>query len=245
VRKHQGLPSGIPLTAVLNSLINWRRLACCIQEIYQDETGTNLTVDELYNDIDMLLYGDDHVVAMSENIRQHVNFMKVKAKFAEHKVTYTDSRKLGNDFEFEKLSETTYLKRTFVRYNQIKFIGPLDITSVLKSANWLHENKRVSKFDMLACVKNSLQDELALHGRAVYNDCVKRYNAAIEREKVFYPTPETDPRIICSFDNVEERIRERLGLEHFGAKTRNPVENPLSFIFRETTIPPAAMLSVR
>lgn len=236
VRKHQGLPSGIPLTAVLNSLINWRRLSCCIQEIYENETGRNLTVDELYDNVDMLLYGDDHVVAMSQDIRNHVNFMKVKETFAQHNITYTDSRKLGNDFEFEKLSETTYLKRTFVRYAQIKFIGPLDLTSVLKSANWLHENKRISRMDMLACIKNSLQDELALHGRAIYQDCVKRYNAAIESERIFYPEPEIDPRIISSFDNVEERIRERLGLEHFACKTRNSVENPLSSIFRGASI---------
>nr|WDS50700.1 MAG: nonstructural protein [Riboviria sp.] len=215
VRKHQGLPSGIPPTAVLNSLINWMRLLCAIQEIWEDAEQERLTPDELSSDIDMLLYGDDHVVSLTAHLREYVTFRTLRDMFTKHNITYTDSRKTGADFEFEKLEQLTYLKRTFVPYTSMMYIGPLDINSVLRQANWLHQNKRVGELDMLACVKNSLQEELALHGREVYNDAKKKYNEALGLVFPKYARPIESPYIITSFETAEQRIRERLGLTSF------------------------------
>jgi ABC-type oligopeptide transport system ATPase subunit len=214
VRKHQGLPSGIPLTAVLNSLINWQRLLCCVQEIYDDSAcfPDRLSPQDLAENIDLLLYGDDHVVSLAPELRERINFIAVQNKFAEHGIKYTDSRKLGAVFDFETLAEITYLKRTFVPYGSHHYIGPLDITSVQRMANWLHENKRIGALDMLACVKNSLKDELALHGRAVYTTCRLKFNNAIDEVRALYPLAESDPKIVESFETADEQIRQRLGL---------------------------------
>lgn len=235
LRKHQGLPSGIPLTAVLNSHINWRRMLCCVQECWRDAGRESLTVDQLISDTDLVAYGDDHILSMSDELREVVNFRTVRDKFASKNIKYTDSRKLGTDFEFETLAQVSYLKRTFKQYVAGFYLGPLDLKSVERQANWLHKNKVIRGLDMLACVKNSMQEELALHGRGVYESHRAKYNEAVARVRGLYPETLSEPTIVMSYDCAMERVRDKLGLSDFGlldnqnAGTVNNRSNALRF----------------
>lgn len=167
--KDQGLPSGVPVTGPLNSVANALYLFSAILTILEED-GVQMTDKEIIEGVEMALYGDDHVVALNAKLRKHVTFKRVQAFFANIGVVYTDAQKTDrSEFEFEKLTDITYLKRKFAPQNGFVF-APLDKDSVEDQLNWVKDSKEKTHFDSLAECFDSFRIESMLHGETYFTE---------------------------------------------------------------------------
>lgn len=159
----QGMPSGVAITSVLNSIINWLLITCCIYELLLQGNRLDLFSQENW---ELALYGDDHVVALKRELQQYVTFQKVKAFMNDLNIGYTDSVKSDRVFDFERIEEVTYLKRTFVVLASGKVLAPLDQVSVENSLNWCQSGH----FGVETVTEswNTLCLEAFKHGREYY-----------------------------------------------------------------------------
>lgn len=168
-RTMQGLPSGVPITSVLNSVANWLYLYSAIFSILEKKGVEFCLPHELNDHVELALYGDDHIVALSAELREHVTFRDVRDHFLDRRVGYTDANKNAySDFSFERLEDVTFLKRKFLPKDDL-VLGPLDIVSVEDQLNWINENKNMNEFETLAQCFNNFQIEAHLHGKAYFD----------------------------------------------------------------------------
>lgn len=129
----QGMPSGVALTSVLNSIVNWLLITCCIYEILLENGRLDLFDQANW---ELALYGDDHIIALARALQEYVTFSKVKDFMNDLGIGYTDSAKTDRVFDFEELEEVSYLKRMFVPLPCGRVLAPLEKISVENPINW-------------------------------------------------------------------------------------------------------------
>jgi hypothetical protein len=178
--RHGGMSSGSPITSELNSLVNWLLLLCAIQDICE-ENGVECTSEDLKNEFEFMLYGDDHVVAVGPKFLHVVTFARVRDYMVKHGIGYTDSGKTDNvDFEYESLEQITFLKRKFV-VTSGRYLAPLNMDSIRMSVMWWQKRKGTDNLKILQDKKNSFESELFMHGEKVYSEETTRFNEALHR----------------------------------------------------------------
>jgi len=172
----QGLPSGVPITAPFNSLCNWGYMLCAIFELAEAE-DIDISPQDIEENVEETFYGDDHVISVSDRM-PWFNFRNYKKVMDKHLIGYTDSIKSDRaDFDYEALTDVTYLKRKFVPKTLWKVLSPLDYASITKQMNWVRIRQGCgSPEDMLKEHFGSFGIELHQHGEDVFNDTVKQYN---------------------------------------------------------------------
>jgi len=177
----QGLPSGVPITSVLNSVANWLYLYSAIFQVLESKGKGNLVLPhELNEHVELALYGDDHIIALSALLREFVTFRDIRDVFTERRVGYTDANKNDNsDFDFENLTDVTFLKRKF-NVQGDRVYAPLDIVSVEDQLNWINKNKTMNDFEVLAQCFNGFQIEAHLHGKAYFDQKMEALRIALE-----------------------------------------------------------------
>jgi hypothetical protein len=178
-----GVKSGLPTTSPLNSLFNWIELLAAIWEICA-ENGLYLTVQELIDEVEIALYGDDHWIATSVRIQKHVTFYSVQAWFARRGLGYTDATKdSANEKEFMDIDEVVYLKRKMRKLEGTPFYtAPLELTSIHEMLNWRRVSREMTDDEVFKVNIDNLHRELFHHGASVYrkhlvhiNDCLSDF----------------------------------------------------------------------
>lgn len=213
VQTHQGLPSGVCVTAPLNSLCNWIYCICAILEQAEIENQTVSDLD-IVNNVEFAFYGDDHVCSVSDNFKSLFNFRVMKACMDRHGIGYTTSDKIERDIvDFEDLSKITYLKRKFVKLSLSDVRAPLDMESIKRQMNWTRKRQGVDDITALMEHYDSFCTELHQHGRKIYEETVETFNSAI-RDFI-----ENNPQksvglyeITQTFDYYEDKYLAGLGL---------------------------------
>lgn len=175
-----GVKSGLPTTSPLNSLFNWIELLAAIWEICA-ENGLYLTVQELIDEVEIALYGDDHWIATSVRIQEHVTFYSVQAWFARRGLGYTDASKdSAKEKEFMEIDEVVYLKRKMRQLEGTLFYtAPLELQSIHELLNWRRESREMTDDEVFKVNIDNFHRELFHHGASVYrkhlvhvNDCL-------------------------------------------------------------------------
>jgi len=188
VRKRSGMPSGVPVTAPLNSLCNWFYILAAVvdmleQQEFEAKTNTTITPQFLIDHIESAFYGDDHVVALSGILQKYINFKSFETYFANIGITYTDSQKRENtDFNFENIYQITYLKRRFLRdlENPKLIRAPLDINSITDMIVWTKKSPSATQIEVYKSRVRDFETSLAQHEQATYDSYIKIYNHAID-----------------------------------------------------------------
>lgn len=142
--KHQGMPSGHPLTVIINTILNavllrfaWRRImrsalpACVSLEYYNKYVGE-------------AIYGDDNKLSLHPMIRDIFNFQSIRMCFAKYGIKITSSIKTMNVEEvpkYQPLTEGNFLKRSFqpLATNPLRVLAPISPTTIQELTNWIHE----------------------------------------------------------------------------------------------------------
>jgi len=129
------MPSGSFLTAILNSIVNRGYTAMWFWRM------GGRSVFDFYDNVSDYVYGDDKIVATT------AKFPQLTAKsFAVFMDTiglgFTDANKKQVDFDFQKISDISFLKRGFVYHNKLKRIMcPLSLKTLKSGLSWFDGTK--------------------------------------------------------------------------------------------------------
>lgn len=187
VQKRSGMPSGVPLTAPLNSLCDWYYLLCAIVEIlekegFEQKEDRTIDVDLLRDNTELACYGDDHLAALSTLLRKYVTFQKIQSFFLDLGIGYTDSQKRETvTFDFESIHEVTYLKRRFLPDSQRPTLirAPLAIDSITDMIHWTKHSNATSQNQVFKQRVETFETELARHDKQTYDRYIGVFNAAV------------------------------------------------------------------
>jgi hypothetical protein len=168
VQWNKSLPSGHPLTTIINSMYSLFAITAC----YVKRTGDYTSMwDAVY----ICTYGDDNVVGVSDAVSEVFNQVTVAEDMKDMGLTYTSDKKDGVVQPYETIDDITFLKRSFARAEvEGGWCGPLNMDSILYRTYYYHNNRSFKK-DLEMNFHDAML-ELSLHGEEEWPE---RYAAAL------------------------------------------------------------------
>lgn len=195
----KSLPSGFPLTTIINCLYNLFNFVYCWYMFNDYQTKM---LKFTFVDFDIEVFGDDVTGAYGPSKEQFVlQIPSLMGRIGMNMTSTDKGTELVMDRPFHSL---TFLKRSF-RYDDDmnRFLAPLTLETILEMPNW---SKKGPLYDEIACtnVDRSLH-ELSLHSRETF----VRYARLLlfeSRDKMNFVPPVvqylTLKRETCAFDNL-------------------------------------------
>lgn len=174
VQWNKSLPSGHPLTTVVNSMYSLITLTGC----YVHATGD---IFSMWDHVRFVTFGDDNVNSVDDTVCEDFNQVTVARDMLKlFDLNYTAGDKSGNLVPYKTIEEATFLKRSFVldddkcglianRVN-VGWVAPLAKDSYLFEPYWYKSN-RDPRLDLVTRIEHSLC-EMALHSQDVWNEHV-------------------------------------------------------------------------
>jgi len=165
------LPSGHFLTAIVNSIfvnLVFRYLICLVLKIRKAHL-----IRKILCKLRMITYGDDHVVALPEEVLHLMNQLTLPDLFRQIGMGYTDETKGTNQvYETRKLMDITFLKRGFRFEDKLsRFVAPLSLDTVLETPFWTR--KSASEITITKTNCEWAIAELALHSQEIFDKWTK------------------------------------------------------------------------
>lgn len=200
----KGLPSGFPLTVIVNSINNDSYKYCGWLALAPTELCTLDKCDEL---VDSVYYGDDNDHAVDPRAASFFN-MKTLGRFLEgHGVSLTDEHKNHWSVapELVEVESTSFLKRLFVKHPDCQFyLAPLEKKSIEDRLLWITDSKYMSDEELLfENIRNSLRD--AFHwGPGYFVELKTKIGKAISAK---YPDPEQQRRMMADVTYGSEEYK--------------------------------------
>lgn len=168
-------PSGHPLTAHINSLVNslYMRLAClsifrkhgwkCVLDGPHKHRLVNF---RKFSDImSLVTYGDDNCGTTSSSY-PFINHGSIQKALGDAGIIYTTDDKEAESKGFCHLANITFLKRRFVFDNTLKrYIGPLAEESIFKMLTVFTYSKTICKEEQMCGVIQSANREYFFYGK--------------------------------------------------------------------------------
>jgi hypothetical protein len=173
----QGLPSGVAMTTLFGSLINFVVIILAIAHILREEGKLYLLS---YDNIELTFYGDDHIVALHPALQEYVTFPRVKAFMTKHGLGYTPADKSNRVFDSEPLQEVPYLKRTFKPISPMMVQAPLDMASIENMVQW--QDRRLPQIEFVKAVWTSICQESVYHGKEQFTEITQKVQSRIFEE---------------------------------------------------------------
>ena len=159
-----GIPSGCPATAILNSIVNH----CCLADSWLDiMDGTSYaTMNSFFEHTSSIFYGDDFIMNIRPEVIDVYNQETLTPILKKNlEMTMTDEAKTGECVKARTLEEVSFLKRKF-RYEPFigLWVAPIDIDVILDAPNWVRVGNQLP---LRICVDtlNGGITELAMHDK--------------------------------------------------------------------------------
>lgn len=158
------LPSGHPLTALINTMYNGLAFRYCW---YRANDMDRLMLNKFLQYVYTIMLGDDNVYTVHPEFVDKFNDINLESWMYEFGLVYTNETKTGTMSELRTLEEVSFLKRAF-RYESIlgRYVAPLSLSVVLEVPYWTKKKDGIkitednSKMSLL---------ELSLHGEETFN----------------------------------------------------------------------------
>lgn len=179
------LPSGHPLTAMINSMYNHLALRAAWCFLHDNDPFSLTTFDE---NVYVCVLGDDNIFSVSDTSLEIFNEMSLCEALKQFGLTYTTELKDKATTRSRRLEEVSFLKRSF-RYDPVlaRYVGPKEIVSTLEVPYWTkeHEHTHIVKSNV-----DITLIEIALHGEEIFNEWAPKiissyeeiYNVKVERK---------------------------------------------------------------
>lgn len=142
--KHQGNPSGCPLTVELNCICNFV-YSLIVWRISCREAGRleMLPLRKFDENVCCFNYGDDNIFAVSDEAREFFNQITFSNVLARHGITYTRADKTETTVEVEPLENLSFLKRGFVPHPRRPniILAPIEKATIYRMIDWVRKSK--------------------------------------------------------------------------------------------------------
>jgi hypothetical protein len=155
------LPSGYPLTSLVNCLYNH----FAFQHCWFKEIGPTVSFS---NNVYLCVMGDDNVFHVSRAYRDVFTELCVQKHMKSFGLTYTPENKDDQFGSWRTLSEIEFLKRSFRWEHKFqRFLAPWRLEALLESPYWVMNS--ASQVDSTIQKVYSCLRELSLHDEAIFN----------------------------------------------------------------------------
>jgi hypothetical protein len=217
ILKHQGNPSGIPITSDLNSGCNWVYMIVAFTRLWEQhrkdtpscQNCAQLRPVDFHKHVAAAFYGDDHDLSVGPEARCFFTFNSIRDFFGSHGITYTDALKRGGVVpDFQPLKEVSYLKRGFVLDDGM-YLAPLELDSIRDQLNWVKKNNDPNAA-MLQNVESAMR-EFFMHGEQCYNEADRVITDALEELQDMDLAHGEESFVVPSFSFEQERRKWRDG----------------------------------
>lgn len=161
----RGLPSGHPLTVIINCLVN-----CMYLRIAFYLSGYD--VSKFQELVKAATYGDDLVNSVSSSCPEYnqVTICKIMSHYG---IIMTPADKGEFEHKYTTLDKATFLKRRFAYNSELdRFLAPLDFDSMLQSLCYRIENDNISDLQYVIEITESFITECVLHGQNHYDKAI-------------------------------------------------------------------------
>jgi hypothetical protein len=177
VQWNKSLPSGHPLTTVVNSMYSLLTLTACYIHLTGDATG-------MWDHAFLNTFGDDNISGVDDAMCDKFNQVTVASTMQSlFGLEYTAGAKDGKLVPYTTIDKVTFLKRSFVVDDDVEgniiggapnvgWVAPLDMKSFLYTP-YFYRNKKNSLLDVQGNCE-IMQCELALHSKKVWDEYYPR-----------------------------------------------------------------------
>jgi hypothetical protein len=153
---HSALPSGNPMTAILNTIYN-----NVLFRLSWINAGLNI---ESFNDnVYVCILGDDNIFSVSKPYREQFNELTLPTLMAETGNKYTTELKGEAMYAFRPITDVEFLKRSFIKIEHLnRWVAPLREEAIAEMLNWTQkgrEGSQISLDNLVFAIR-----EFSLHG---------------------------------------------------------------------------------
>jgi len=198
---HSGLPSGNPMTAIINTIYNNIVFRISWQL-------ANLDIKNFNKSCYLIVLGDDNVFSVESKYRGIFNEMTLPIYMDIIGMEYTTELKDEAVTPFRRLSEVEFLKRGFKFDDKNnRFIAPLRESAIAEMLNWTKKGQEADQItldNMCFALR-----EFSLHGKETFEHW-KDNLLALKQEKFQFQEPHGS--FPLNYDNTYEEV---LKLEYY------------------------------
>lgn len=168
-----GIPSGSPITAELNSEVNKYYIKCAFLLIVR-RLCLPYNLEDFNIKCRLVTYGDDFIMSVHNDFIDWFNCQTISDILKEYGVLLTDVEKNKKITPYRRLGNSSFLKRMFKRHpkRQGFFLAPIETQSITECINWCHKQT-----DLAAATAEVIRASCVLaysHGPVFYKEHVER-----------------------------------------------------------------------
>lgn len=180
--KTKGMPSGVILTLIINSVAN----SLLMRVVFCSLTGK--PVSEFRKHVRLATVGDDNIHSFSDEVSELFTMVKAAPIYSKLGYTITPASKSGDFVDYMALEDLTFVKRRFVLWDDGFYRAPLDKDSIYKA--FCFETKRglEGSVERLRSVYTSGVYEAYLHGREFFDRFVEEMSSLYREHDLPFDT---------------------------------------------------------
>jgi hypothetical protein len=196
----KSLPSGHPITSLINSLYN-----LLVWTVAWGELAGREALPRFWDFVSPVVYGDDNIVGVADCVKHFFNQGTVTEAFKLQGMEYTEETKTGiEQLGVRRIEECAFLKRGF-RYDDVleQWVAPLSLDTALFIPYWCHDAKQLDTI-----VRDNVETclmELALHPQDVWDTYAPKIEAAA-LSCLSYPTKRLVDRRTYGLAQLSEEV---------------------------------------
>lgn len=164
-----GMPSGHPLTSLMNCIYNHVSFRMCWKKMLSDhEDLVDLGDFAFDNHVKLYVHGDDNVFAVSPKYSTLFTpeFIS-KAMMDTMGLDYTSETKQRDNTEWRNITQVEFLKRSFRFDEELRqFVAPWRFSELMECLYWTKDNAQ--RIQIVHDKMELVLRELSLHGREVF-----------------------------------------------------------------------------
>jgi len=164
IRWLQSLPSGDPGTTNINCMFVGTIMRMCFVNL---RGGDISQLREFSQNVALTAYGDDHIVSVSDVVKESFNQQTITEQMSLFGLTYTSEDKSTNPPPVRPLEQIEFLKRSFriePRYG--RYCAPLRLETILEMPYW---SKKTFYDDIWRVNLENAIKELSLHEPEIFS----------------------------------------------------------------------------
>lgn len=187
-----GMPSGFPGTVEFNNASNSKGIRRAWLYCWSDDPSM-CNMASFRKHIRLICYGDDIVIAVSDEAIGRFNNIFLQQYFAEHGMIYTDARKSKDVLPYVSFDQISFLKHMWVPHPERigMYMSRLDIKSIHECYLWVHRPAtHYLDVDLIEPTMTNCEMSLLLsygHGPEFYNNLRKFFVDWYQSVKYDYP----------------------------------------------------------
>jgi energy-coupling factor transporter ATP-binding protein EcfA2 len=158
--KRKGMPSGVIVTLILNSILNILLMIVAYYELVGGE--------EFFQNVFPMVVGDDNVSGIMAKIAEKYNILTIQKCYEKMGFRVTSADKNDVARPFVPFDELQFVKRNFVKRANLGYVAPISTDSIWKALAFQSQDCGVSHRDRLIAVLEQVQREWFLHGEEAF-----------------------------------------------------------------------------